>query len=101
MSKELKTAKITPDLPWQDYPEGLQINEPATSTLNHTGAWRTRIPRWDEAKCKQCLLCAPYCPDSSIPVERGRRLEFLYDYCKGCGICEQTCPFDAITMEEV
>ena len=51
-------------------------------------------------KCRQCLLCAPVCPDSSIPVKNGKRLDFDYDHCKGCGICAKACPFGAITMKE-
>ena len=50
--------------------------------------------------CKQCLLCVPVCPDSSIPVVKGERGEFDYDHCKGCGICAKVCPFGAITMRE-
>ena len=51
---------------------------------------------WD--KCKQCLLCAPVCPDMSIPVNgEGKREDFDYFFCKGCGICANTCPFGAIT----
>lgn len=99
--KDLYTAHIHTDLPWQSYPAGLEVDEPGTSILNHTGEWRTKIPRWDEEKCKQCLLCAPYCPDSSIPVKEGRRLDFDYDHCKGCGICFSVCPFHAIRWEEV
>ena len=50
--------------------------------------------------CKQCLLCAPFCPDSSIPVTAGKRADFDLDHCKGCGICSKVCPKDAITMKE-
>jgi pyruvate ferredoxin oxidoreductase delta subunit len=46
------------------------------------------------------MLCAPVCPDSSIPVKDGKRGEFDYDHCKGCGICAKVCPFDAIVMKE-
>ncbi len=99
--KKLKAESINPSLPWQDYPEGLEITEPATSVLNKTGAWRTKIPYWDQDKCKQCLLCTAYCPDSSIPVVGGKRQDFAYDYCKGCGICFSICPFHAIRWEEV
>lgn len=99
--EKLKAADITPDQPWQAYPAGLEINEPGTSVLNKTGEWRTKIPYWDQTKCKQCLLCTPYCPDSSIPVVNGKRQDFDYDHCKGCGICYSICPFKAIRWEEV
>ena len=58
------------------------------------------MPVWESDKCKQCLLCAPFCPDSSIPVQDGKRLGFDLDHCKGCGICWKVCPFQAIHMEE-
>ena len=99
--KKLTAAEIHTDLPWQSYPAGLEINEPGTSVLNLTGEWRTQIPRRDQSKCKQCLLCTPYCPDSSIPVVNGKRQDFDYDHCKGCGICYTVCPFKAIRWEEV
>ena len=57
-------------------------------------------PKFIEEKCKQCLLCVPVCPDSSIPVKEGKRLDFDLDHCKGCGICEKACPFDAIIMKK-
>ena len=55
---------------------------------------------FDKEKCKQCLLCAPVCPDCSIPVVNSERQEFDYDHCKGCGICAKVCPFGAIEMKE-
>ena len=42
------------------------------------------------------MLCVPFCPDSSIPVKDGKRLDFDFKHCKGCGICVKVCPFDAI-----
>ncbi len=45
------------------------------------------------------MLCVPFCPDASIPVKDGKRLDFDYIHCKGCGICVTVCPFDAITMK--
>ena len=97
---ELKASEINESTRWQDLTEGLKIYEPATSRQFETGEWRTQPPVLDHEKCKQCLLCVPYCPDSCIPVKDGKRLEFDLDHCKGCGICVKACPFGAITMRE-
>lgn len=66
----------------------------------NTGEWRTATPVIDESKCVHCLLCAPVCPDSCIPVVGGKRLDFDLNHCKGCGICAYQCKFGAITMKE-
>jgi pyruvate ferredoxin oxidoreductase delta subunit len=86
---------------WQDLTEGMIIVNAGTSKAFNTGEWSTAKPVFVEDKCKQCLLCVPVCPDSSIPVKDMKRLEFDYDHCKGCGICVKACPFGAITMEGV
>jgi pyruvate ferredoxin oxidoreductase delta subunit len=91
---------ITESSPWQDLTPGGEIYEGGTSRLTKTGEWRSDVPIWQPKNCKQCLLCVPYCPDGSIPVQGGKRLDFDYDYCKGCGICATVCPFDAIEMEK-
>lgn len=96
----LKAKDINEKTRWQDLTEGLQIYEPATAKMFNTGEWRTCTPVLDNEKCKQCLLCVPYCPDSCIPVKDGKRGDFDYDHCKGCGICVAACPFGAITMKE-
>lgn len=83
---------------WQELTPGCEIYEPGTASLTITGEWRTMTPEWDPTVCKQCLLCAPFCPDSSIPVENGKRGDFDFDHCKGCGICYKVCPFHAISF---
>ncbi len=93
-------TKINEQSPCQDLTEGLMVFAGGTSKLFNTGEWRTKTPDFDKDKCKQCLLCAPVCPDSSIPVVNGMRMDFDYDHCKGCGICEKACPFGAIVMKE-
>ena len=98
---ELKAAFINEQSPWQDLTTGCEISEPGTSRLNRTGEWRSKVPVWDPEKCKQCLLCTPYCPDSSIPVKNGFRSDFDLTYCKGCGICYKVCPFGAIEWKEI
>lgn len=96
----LKVAEINEKTPWQDLTTGLQVFEPATSKQFATGEWRANTPVVDETKCRQCLLCVPYCPDSCIQVKDGKRLPFDLDHCKGCGICVKACPFNAISMKE-
>ena len=92
--------KVNNTCRWQDLTEGLKIYEPATSRQFETGEWRTQTPVVDWDACRQCLLCVPYCPDSSIPVSEGKRGEFDLLHCKGYGICVKACPFGAITMKE-
>lgn len=96
-----KSAKnINEHSPWQDLTPGAEIYEPATSKLVKTGEWRVLTPFFDNTRCKQCMLCVPYCPDASIPVVDGKRLDTDLDYCKGCGICAKVCHFGAISMEK-
>ena len=84
-----KCAKdINEQSPWQELTPGGEIYEGGTARMTITGEWRANIPVWDPQKCKQCLLCAPFCPDASIPVTDGRRGEFDFDHCKGCGIAK-------------
>ena len=97
MSKYEKNT--APDVKWQDITLAADVFEGGTSAAIETGDWRTIKPVIDWDKCKQCLLCAPACPDMSIPVgEDGKRKDFDYFFCKGCGICANACPFGAITM---
>ncbi len=97
----IKAADINEASKWQELTPGCEIYEGGTSVLLKTGEWRSMIPEWIQEKCKQCLLCAPYCPDSSIPVSEGKRSDFDFDHCKGCGICYKVCPFNAIDLKEV
>ena len=89
-------SEINELTPWQELTVGAEIFEPATAKLVKTGEWRTNAPSWREEKCTHCLLCVPYCPDVSIPVKEGKRLDFDFDHCKGCGICYKVCPVSAI-----
>ncbi len=93
-------TKINEKTPYQELTEGLMVFAGGTSKQFKTGEWRNNTPVFLADKCKQCLLCAPCCPDSSIPVKDGKRGEFDYDHCKGCGICAKVCPFGAIEMKE-
>lgn len=93
-----KAAEINEKTPWQEMTIGGEIYEGGTARLTKTGDWRTMTPKFHEENCKHCMLCVPFCPDSSIPVKDGKRLEFDFDHCKGCGICYKVCPFDAISF---
>ena len=86
---------------WQDLTEGMIVAGAGTSRAFNTGECSNNKPQFIADKCKQCLLCVPVCPDSSIPVTEMKRGEFDYEHCKGCGICVKACPFGAITMEGV
>ena len=98
MSRPVKD--INELIPWQEISPGGEVCEEGTARLVKTGEWRSNVPVWEPDKCKQCLLCAPFCPDSSIPVTDGKRGDFDLDHCKGCGICWKVCPFQAIHMEK-
>ena len=96
----IRAKDIHENSPWQEMTPGGEIYEGGTARAVLTGEWRSDVPVWEPDKRKQCLLFAPFCPDSSIPVKDGRRLEFDLDHCKGCGICYKVCPFQAIRMEQ-
>ena len=91
-----KPQDINESTPWQEMTIGGEIPGADTSVATMTGELRSNRPVYIPQNCKQCLLCAPFCPDSSIPVKEGKRLGFDYDHCKGCGICYRICPFSAI-----
>ena len=93
-------TKINEKTPHDQLTEGLMVFNGGTSKLFNTGEWRTNTPVFFEDKCRQCLLCVPYCPDSCISVNNGKRGQFDLDHCKGCGICVKACPFGAIVMKE-
>lgn len=94
--KRTRARDINEKITWQEITTGAEIYEPATSLLVETGDWRIMKPVFNADKCINCMLCVPYCPDSSIPVQGNTRLDFDYVHCKGCGICVKVCPAGAI-----
>ena len=98
MGRETDVTKINEKSPYYDITPGNQILGGGGSVHFNTGEWRTQTPVFIAEKCKQCLLCVPFCPDSSIPVKDDKRGEFDLDHCKGCGICVRVCPFKAIEI---
>ena len=93
-----RAVEINESISWKEITPGGAVYEGGTSDLFRTGSWRTMIPTYIAEKCKHCMLCVPTCPDSSIPVQDGKRLDFNFDHCKGCGVCYKVCPFGAITF---
>ena len=63
--------KVTEKAPYQDMTLGNQIYGGGGSKDFKTGEWRTQTPVMNWEKCVNCLLCAPFCPDSCIPVVDG------------------------------
>lgn len=88
------------DVKWRDMTLGASVMNAGGSVEFNTGEWRVDTPKYISEKCKQCLLCIPVCPDSSIIMEGSKRLDFDFDHCKGCGICAKVCPFGAIEMRK-
>ncbi len=79
---------------------GAIIPKSGTAREYKTGGWRSKAPKWNEEKCKQCLICWISCPEGAILVKDGKVRGIDMDYCKGCGICATECPFDVIKMVE-
>ena len=93
---------VDPLTPWQDTTPGGLIPTGGNAKYYITGGWRANHSVFDASKCKDCRLCFPVCPDSSIIIDKkaNKMAGIDYDHCKGCGVCANTCPFGAITMEE-
>lgn len=99
--KEKDKKSLSIEVSWKDITKGGVITSAGNAELFKTGDWRSMKPIWNQEKCKQCLLCYPVCPDTSILVdEEGKRVDFVYDHCKGCGVCVKVCPFNAIDFVE-
>ena len=53
------------------------------------------------AWCKECGLCAAFCPRGCIRMdEEGRPVIVNAERCTGCGWCELHCPDFAISVRE-
>jgi pyruvate ferredoxin oxidoreductase delta subunit len=98
MEKKNLMGHINENSSWQELTDGGFVLGSGNSAWFNTGDWRVRTPIWSPGKCKQCLLCYPVCPDSSIPVQGGKRQDFDFMHCKGCAICARVCPFGAIAV---
>ena len=97
MNDESKTP--TPDMGYKELTRAGVISRPGNADEYNTGEWRSMKPIWSSEKCKNCLLCFPVCPDSSILVKSGKMVGVDYKHCKGCGICVEICPFNVFDFE--
>ena len=98
----MNIGKTTATVTWQKIETGSHVFEAGNAANFHTGDWRSEKPLFIKEKCKQCLLCFPVCPDSSIVLDKdGEMKGFDYNFCKGCLCCMKVCPFKAIEKEGV
>ena len=80
---------------------GSNILKDGNSVEFKTGAWKSRYPSHSKEKCKNCMMCVPFCPESCIRQKDGILIDIDLDFCKGCGVCAKVCPFKAIEMKDV
>lgn len=85
----------------KEFGRGASILKDGNSEEFKTGDWKTRYPVHSKEKCKNCMLCVPYCPEGCIIQKENIIKNIDLDYCKGCGICAKVCPFKAIEMKSV
>jgi len=84
----------TSDMSYKEITRAGIIDIAGNAEEYNTGEWRSMRPVWKSKECKQCLLCFPVCPDSSVLIKDDKMVGIDYKHCKGCGICVEVCPFD-------
>lgn len=78
---------------------GSTILKDGNSLEFKTGTWKNKYPVHSKEKCKNCMMCVPYCPEDCIKHQDSILQGMDLDFCKGCGICAKVCPFHAIEMK--
>ena len=83
----------------KEFGRGATILKSGNSCEFYTGDWKVQYPDHLKDKCKNCMMCVPYCPEDCIKQKDGILDKIDLDYCKGCGRCANVCPFNAIEMK--
>jgi len=97
----MNIGKTKATVTWQKIEHGSNILKPGNAAEFHTGDWRSEKPVFLADKCKQCMLCFPVCPDSSIKLNaKGEVAGIDFDFCKGCMVCMKVCHFGAIQVDK-
>lgn len=68
------------------------------SALNPEAAFLEAGRCLGNQSCGGCGVCALFCPDECISIQKGGGIVIDYGRCKGCGICAAICPKGAIEM---
>ena len=85
---------------WRELALGMAITDPGSSRYNRTGDWRSSRPVWEYDKCVKCGVCAVFCPEGCIEMQRDGLPLSDMEYCKGCGICVLECWTGCIELTE-
>ena len=83
---------------WKDVEIGGIATEPGSAKSYKTGDWRSQRPTYDFTKCTKCGLCAVFCPEGCIAINKEGNFEADLYHCKGCGICAEECAPKVIKM---
>jgi pyruvate ferredoxin oxidoreductase delta subunit len=85
---------------WRELALGMAITEPGSSRYNRTGDWRSQRPIWEFEKCVKCGVCAVFCPEGCIEMQKDGLPLVDLEFCKGCGICVLECWTGCIELTE-
>lgn len=58
-----------------------------------TPAKSPRVPGFTRERCKQCGICAHFCPKGAIELDAANNPQLVDpEACTGCMLCEYLCP---------